>query len=93
MKKETLHRDWNEIGYAEGNKQEREFIQAVLFHDYVELVDYLRAINDHELDLLDLRDVLQEGFDWHLVRENYIACQLYHDVIQRFEKQITQFDN
>lgn len=78
------HWEWNETGYLQGSKEDRKFVQQILFHDYAEF----SVVRD-----LSLGWQLRDGLLFHEKRENYDACQLFLDVLKRYQYEIEQFDS
>lgn len=83
------HWQWNESGYLELTPQDRRFIQTILFHEYME---WSEVNSFHTGTRIFLQDTLQSGLDYHEDRENYDACQLFLDVLKRYQYDIEQFD-
>ena len=83
------HWQWNDTGYLEGTQQDRRFVQAILLHDYMERVEVRNFVETLKIGLYE---ALQSGLEYHEYRENYSACQLYVDVLKRYEQDIEEFD-
>ena len=76
--------------YFELDEEQRDFLQRLLF------LDYLEALEEMKFKLLGRRPhlayVIQADMQYHIENESYETAQLYMDIAKRFKKEIIDFD-
>ena len=76
--------------YFELDAEQRDFLQRLLFFEYIE-----------ELEVIDfklgrkpcLAILLKADMQHHIENESYETAALYMDIARRFKKEIINFDN
>ena len=76
--------------YFELDAEQRDFLQRLLFLDYLESLEVM------EFKLLGRRPhlayTIHADMEHHIKNESYETAQLYKDMAKRFKKEIIDFD-
>jgi hypothetical protein len=85
--------DYTNCEYFSLDLEQRDFIQRLLFFDYVEEQEVARFRKGKiKKELLPLYDTLYMDMILLTREEDYQSCALYRDVIKRFKNEIVEFD-
>ncbi len=84
------HWKWRESDYLTYTKDQKAFTQQVLFIDYMEEWEDIHFSKGSGPLLYNM---LLTGLIKHEETEDYETCQLYTDVLDRYELDIIQLDN
>ena len=76
--------------YFELDNEQRDFLQRLLFFEYIEELEVMEFKLGRKPILAIL---LKEDMQYHIEQESYETAQLYKDIAKRFKKEIINFDN
>ena len=76
--------------YFELDNEQRDFLQRLLFFEYIEELEVM----DFKLGRRScLAQLLYDDMQYHVKQESYETAQLYKDIARRFKNEIINFDN
>lgn len=87
MKGKWAHTDTDYPNYS---KSQQEFMQRMLFLDYV---DEWEVEHFHGRPYPGLLNAITEDMLEYEMAEQYETCQLYRDILERYKKDIEEFDD